>query len=126
MVGIDADALTLDPGNFRHRETETILRNMFDALVTRTPAMEIVPELAVSWERISDTEWIFYLRDGVTWHDGTPFTAEDVVFTVERTVKEGRISGRTSPRKGLLDPVTDAVALDRLTVKLITAVPIRR
>lgn len=123
VVGIDADALTLDPGNFRHRETETILRNMFDALVTRTPAMEIVPELAVSWERISDTEWIFYLRDGVTWHDGTPFTAEDVVFTVERTVKEGHISGRTSPRKGLLDPVTDAVALDRLTVKLITAVP---
>ncbi len=123
VVGIDADALTLDPGNFRHRETETILRNMFDALVTRTPDMEIVPELAVSWERVSDTEWIFYLRDGVTWHDGTPFTAEDVVFTVERTVKEGRISGRTSPRKGLLDPVTDAVALDRLTVKLITAVP---
>jgi len=86
VVGIDADALTLDPGNFRHRETEAILRNMFDALVTRTPEMEIVPELAVSWERVSDTEWIFYLRDGGTWHDGTPFTAADV----ERTVKEGR------------------------------------
>lgn len=123
VVGIDSDALTLDPGNFRHRETETILRNMYDGLVTRTPGMEIVPELAVSWERVSDTEWVFYLRDGVTWHDGTPFTADDVVFTVERTVKEGRIAGMTSPRKGLLDPVTDAVALDRLTVKLITSVP---
>ncbi len=123
VVGIDSDALTLDPGNFRHRETETILRNMYDGLVTRTPGMEVVPELAVSWERVSDTEWVFYLRDGVTWHDGTPFTAEDVVFTVERTVKEGRIGGLTSPRKGLLDPVTDAVALDRLTVKLITSVP---
>lgn len=123
VVGIDSDALTLDPGNFRHRETETILRNMYDGLVTRTPGMEVVPELAVSWERVSDTEWVFYLRDGVTWHDGTPFTADDVVFTVERTVKEGRIAGMTSPRKGLLDPVTDAVALDRLTVKLITSVP---
>lgn len=123
VVGIESDALTLDPGNFRHRETETILRNMFDGLVTRTPDGRIVPELAESWERISPTEWVFYLRDGVTWHDGTPFTAADVVFTVERTVKEGRIAGLTSPRKGLLDPVTDAVALDRLTVKLITSVP---
>jgi len=123
VVGIESDALTLDPGNFRDRVTETILRNMFDGLVTRSPSMEIVPELATSWERVSDTEWVFHLRDGVTWHDGTPFTADDVVFTVERTVKEGRISGMTSPRKGLLDPVTDAVALDRLTVKLITSVP---
>ncbi len=123
VVGIEADAMTMDPGNFRHRETETILRNMFDGLVTRTPDGRIVPELAVSWERVSETEWIFYLRDGVTWHDGTPFTAEDVVFTVERTVKEGRIGGLTSPRKSLLDPVTDAVAIDPLTVKLITSVP---
>jgi len=123
VVGIEADALTMDPHDFRHRETETILRNMFDGLVTRAPDGRIVPELAVSWERSSDTEWVFYLRDGVTWHDGTPFTADDVVFTVERTVKEGRIAGLTSPRKGLLDPVTDAVAVDRLTVKLITAVP---
>ncbi|MDD2912566.1 MAG: hypothetical protein PHF77_03450, partial [Candidatus Bipolaricaulis anaerobius] len=37
VVGIEADAMTMDPGNFRHRETETILRNMFDGLVTRTP-----------------------------------------------------------------------------------------
>ncbi|GAB4303915.1 MAG: glutathione ABC transporter substrate-binding protein [Candidatus Bipolaricaulota bacterium] len=123
VVGIEADAMTMDPGNFRHRETETILRNMFDGLVTRTPDGRIVPELAVSWERVSETEWVFYLRDGVTWHDGTPFTAEDVVFTVERTVKEGRIGGLTSPRKSLLDPVTDAVAVDPLTVKLITSVP---
>jgi len=72
---------------------------MFDALVTRTPDMEIVPELAVSWERVSDTKWIFYLRDGGTWHDGTSFTAADVVFTGERTVKEGRISGRTFPAR---------------------------
>lgn len=123
VVGIESDALTLDPGNFRHRETETILRNMFDGLVTRAPDGRIVPELAVSWERVSATEWVFYLREGVTWHDGTPFTAEDVVFTVERTVKEGRIGGLTSPRKSLLDPVTDAVAIDPLTVKLITSVP---
>jgi peptide/nickel transport system substrate-binding protein len=123
VVGIDADAMTLDPGNFRHRETETILRNMFDGLVTRAPDGRIVPELAVSWERISDTEWVFHLRDGVTWHDGAPFTAADVVFTVERTVQPGRIGGLTSPRKSLLDPVTHAVAVDPLTVKLITSVP---
>ena len=45
VVGIDEDAITLDPMNFRHRQTETILRNIYDGLVTRTPDMEIVPEL---------------------------------------------------------------------------------
>ncbi|MCR4391390.1 MAG: ABC transporter substrate-binding protein [Candidatus Acetothermia bacterium] len=123
IVGIEADVMTLDPGNHRDRTTQNVIRNMFDGLVTRTPAMEVVPELAVSWERISDTEWVFHLRDGVTWHDGVPFTAEDVEFTVDRTVKEGRIGGRTSPRKSLLDPVIGAEVVDRLTVKIITAVP---
>ncbi|MBC7092788.1 ABC transporter substrate-binding protein [Candidatus Bipolaricaulota bacterium] len=123
IVGIEADVMTLDPGNHRDRTTQNVIRNMFDGLVTRTPTMEVVPELAVSWERVSDTEWVFYLRDGVTWHDGAPFTAEDVKFTVDRTVKEGMIGGRTSPRKSLLDPVIGAEVVDQLTVKIVTAVP---
>lgn len=123
VVAIEHDIMTLDPGNHRDRETETVIRNMFDGLVTRTPDMEIVPELAVSWERPSPNEWVFHLRDGVTWHDGVPFTADDVKFTIDRTVKEGMIAGQTSPRKGLLGPVTGAEVIDRLTVKIITSTP---
>lgn len=123
VVGIESDIETLDPGNHRHRTTQVVLRNIFNGLVTRTADMQVVPELALSWERISETEWIFYLRPGVTWHDGAPFTAEDVKFTIDRTVKPGMIGGLTSPRKSLLDPVIDAEVLDTLTVKIITGVP---
>jgi len=118
VVGVHQDATTLDPGNHRDRVTETIIRNMYDGLLTRTTDMELVPELAESWEQTSTTEWLFYLRKGVKWHDGKEFTAEDVKFTIDRLVKEGMINGMTSPRKSLLDPVNGAEVIDTYTVKL--------
>jgi len=118
VVGVHQDATTLDPGNHRDRVTETIIRNMYDGLITRTTDMELVPELAESWEQTSTTEWLFYLRKGVKWHDGEEFTAEDVKFTIDRLVKEGMINGMTSPRKSLLDPVNGAEVIDTYTVKL--------
>jgi len=123
VVGIDEDAITLDPMNFRHRQTETILRNIYDGLVTRTPDMEIVPELAESWEQVDETTWIFRLRRGVTFHDGTPFTAADAAYSINRTVKEGAMGGQTSPRQGLLGNVIGAEALDEYTLKIETDGP---
>ncbi|HEY8530720.1 MAG TPA: ABC transporter substrate-binding protein, partial [Limnochorda sp.] len=123
VVGIDEDAITLDPMNFRHRQTETILRNIYDGLVTRTPDMEIVPELAESWEQVDDTTWLFYLRRGVTFHDGTPFTAEDAAYSINRTVKDGAMGGQTSPRQGLLGNVIGAEAVDEYTLKIVTNGP---
>ena len=63
---------------------EAVLVNLFDYLVFRSPSGEIEPALATDWERLSDTAMRFTLRDGVVWHDGAPFTAEDVKFSLER------------------------------------------
>ena len=123
IIGIHQDATTLDPGNHRDRTAETIIRNMYDGLVTRTTDMVVVPQLAESWEVVSPTEWVFYLRKGVKWHDGTSFTAEDVKFTIDRLVKEGMINGITSPRKSLLGTVNGAEIIDTYTVKLTLDAP---
>ena len=59
---------------------------IFDTLVWKEPDGTIIPWLAESWEMSDDgTQWVFQLRDDVRWQDGTPFTAEDVVFTLEYT-----------------------------------------
>jgi len=123
VIGIHQDVTTLDPGNHRDRTTETVIRNMYDGLVTRTTDMVVVPQLAESWEVVSPTEWVFHLRKGVMWHDGSSFTAEDVKFTIDRLVKEGMINGITSPRKSLLGTVNGAEIIDAYTVKLTLDAP---
>ncbi len=63
---------------------EAVLVNLFDYLVFRSPSGAFEPALATAWERLSDTAMRFTLRDGVVWHDGAPFTAADVKFSLER------------------------------------------
>jgi len=123
VIGISAAISTLDPAIHRDRTTETVLRNMFDGLVTRTPDMKIVPEIAESWETVSPTEWVFTIREGVTFHNGEALTAEDVVFTYERILKEGAIGGQTSPRKGLLGTITSVEQVDDYTVRFLLSEP---
>jgi peptide/nickel transport system substrate-binding protein len=117
IVALDGAILTLDPAMHRDRRTETVVRNMFDGLVTRTTDMEVVPELAESWDIVSPTEYVFNLRRGVTFHNGDPFNADDVVFTFERILTEGAISGQSSPRKGLLGPLAKVEKIDDYKVK---------
>jgi peptide/nickel transport system substrate-binding protein len=122
-VGFATDALTMDPGNHRDRETETILRNMYDGLVTRDSDMNVVPELAKSWRTIDTNTYEFTVRRGVTFHDGTPLTAEDVKFTFDRLITEGAIGGETSPRKGLLGSLKEVRVVDSHTVRFILEEP---
>ena len=60
---------------------------MFERLIEPDEKQRLTPGLAESWKPIDDTVWEFKLRKGVTWHDGSPFTADDVVFTFERAPK---------------------------------------
>ncbi len=122
-VGFTADALTLDPANHRNRETETIIRNMHDGLLTRDSAMNVVPELAESWTALDPTTYEFKLRQGVTFHDGSPMTAEDVKFTFDRLTKENAMDGQTSPRKSLLGPLKEIKVIDDHTVHMILDEP---
>lgn len=77
-----------DPHNHGVTSVEAVLVNIFDYLVMRDDEGVIQPALATEWKQLDDTRWRFRLRDGVLWHDGEPFTAEDVEFTLERVAND--------------------------------------
>lgn len=64
-------------------------RAIFEGLVQMSPDYEVEPRLATRWELIEPNTWRFHLRDGVTFHDGTPFTAEAVKYTFDRIAEAG-------------------------------------
>ncbi|MBZ6078411.1 ABC transporter substrate-binding protein [Microvirga puerhi] len=122
-VGFTLDAMTLDPANHRKRETETIIRNIYDGLLTRDAKMKVVPELAESWTQVDPQTYDFKVRQGVTFHDGTPMTADDIVFTFERLTKDDAMGGQTSPRKDLVGPIKEIKKIDDRTVRFSLSEP---
>lgn len=119
VVGMRTDnLLTFDPAMFRSRDTEAVLRNIFDSLVFRTHEGRVIPWLAHTWRAVDDLTFEFELVEGVTFHNGEALTAEDVVFTFERILTEGGVGGQTSPRAGLLGPIDRVEAVDDYTVRL--------
>src|ERR1700722_13651940 len=86
---------SLDP--YTLKETTTIAHHahVYEGLVTRDKDLKIVPALAESWETLTPTHWRFHLRKGVKFHNGDPFTADDVIFSAER-VRDPKGSNFTS------------------------------
>ena len=76
------EALTFDPHAANNTPTLNATQQVYEPLVDFNSSYEIEPALAVGWKLISPTIWQFDLRQGVRFHDGTPFTSEDVVFSV--------------------------------------------
>lgn len=89
-VVMEAEPNNLDPGQYNGVNSERVIRRVFEGLTAvEAGGTEIIPWLATSWDISDDgTEYIFNLRDDVTFHDGTPFNAEAVKFSIERTIKE--------------------------------------
>jgi peptide/nickel transport system substrate-binding protein len=83
-LGTKLELNTLDPHFFASFPTNSSMEYFFDKLVEYDDKLKIKPALAVSWKLVDNTTWEFKLRKGVTFHDGTPFTADDVIFTVDR------------------------------------------
>jgi peptide/nickel transport system substrate-binding protein len=84
MLGTKLELNTLDPHFFAAFPTNSSMQYFFDKLVEYDDKLRIAPSLATSWKLVDDHTWQFNLRRGVVFHDGTPFTADDVVFTIER------------------------------------------
>ena len=78
------DYLTGDPHAQNEILTNSINGHVYESLVLRGKKLELQPGLAVSWKQTSPTVWVFNLRKGVKWHDGSDFTADDVVFSIKR------------------------------------------
>lgn len=113
--------MSFDPGNYRDRTTETVLRNMFDGLVTRTPYGQVVLEAAQSAVLLDENTWEFVLKPGIKFHNGDLLTAEDVKFSFNRIISEKGIDfpvPHISPRKSLLGPLESVEVVDDLTVRL--------
>ena len=88
-VANQGDALAMDPHSLSESLQFSILGNVYEPLVTRDRNFKLTPALATDWKQTSPTVWRFNLRKGVKFHDGTPFTADDVIFSYERAKGEG-------------------------------------
>ncbi len=129
VVAVPKLARGLEPGINTGNVDIRVTHSVFDTLIRRdfvtqaeTGEGVLIPGLATSWEQISPTEMVLKLREGVTWHDGTEFTAEDVVFSYgqERVFGDGAPVRAVSRTVGQLESVE---ALGPYEVKLTWAAP---
>lgn len=123
VVGFASSILSLDPTNHRDRDTQMVLKNIFDSLTTRNKHLLVVPQLAESWYTTNPTTWEFKLRKGIKFHNGDEFSAKDVKFTLDRVTKDGRLDGKTSPRKSLLGRIVEVKIMDKYTIHILTDKP---
>jgi peptide/nickel transport system substrate-binding protein len=83
-IGLAEAPSALDPHYHDDAPNNVVRRHIFDSLVYTDAALRLAPGLATSWRALDDNRWEFKLRQGVRFHDGSPFSADDVVFTLER------------------------------------------
>lgn len=83
-IGLASEPTSIDPHYHNLGPNNAFGRHIFDRLILPDENQQLKPGLAVSWEAIDDLTWEFKLREGVTFHDGTPFNADDVVFSFGR------------------------------------------
>jgi len=112
------DILTLDPHSQNHATTNAIMQHTYEGLTRYNTKYQPEPCLATGWKQISDTHWRFNLRKGVKFHDGSPFTADDVVFSF------GRIQQKQGTMQIYVTGVKEVVKVDDHTVDLILSGPV--
>src|SRR3569832_840921 len=88
-IGNQGDANSMDPHALNESLQLTVNENVYEALVEHNHNYKLTPLLATSWKQTAPTVWHFELRKGVQFHDGTPFTADDVIFSYERAKDPG-------------------------------------
>jgi peptide/nickel transport system substrate-binding protein len=117
-VGLAADVTSMDPHFLNLQPNLNISWHVFDALTHVDEDTRLIPGLAASWRAIDPTTWEFRLRRGVRFHDGAELTAEDVVFSIERTLKVPNGQFRTFTQRIVGKQIVDAH-----TLRLKTATP---
>jgi len=116
VIAQRADAPSLDPHASNDSAASNVKIQIFNSLVKTDLNMEMVGDLAESWQILDDLTWQFNLRKGVKWHNGEDFTAADIKYTVERM--------KVSPQVGhLVEAISEVEILDDHTVLLRTDEP---
>jgi peptide/nickel transport system substrate-binding protein len=119
VLALERDQNNMDP--FLHFQRVGILMNinMYDSLLHKTPTLQYEPSLATEWRALDDTTWEFKLRQGVKFHSGDLFSAEDVKFTFERVLNPET----KSPQIGNVRAVKEVKIIDEHTVHIVTDKP---
>lgn len=111
------DPQSLDPHALALLYQTRVVSQIYESLVSRDRNFAIEPALAVSWQQVEPRRWRFKLRPNVKFHDGTPFSADDVVFSIERALAKN--SQRTFQLRGVIE----ARKVDDLTVDIVLEAP---
>ncbi len=111
------DPQTMDPHAVNSAPVLGFLNNVYEGLVRRDKDMQIEGSLAESWEPLGADGWRFHLREGVTFHDGAEFTAEDVLFSYERA------SSEEADTSSWFAPVKEVKVVDDYTIDFLTHAP---
>lgn len=117
-VSQPSDPRTMDPQKQGDMPSMNVLINIFDTLTGRSVDNELVPRLAVAWEPVDDVTWRFTLREGVRFHNGEPFDAATVKFSIERLLNPDTASPIVELRY-----VTSVTIVDDFTVDIHTEKP---
>ncbi len=117
-VANQGDAVSMDPHSLNESLQLTFTGNVYEGLVLRDKHLKVSPGLATSWKQTSPTTWEWKLRRGVQFHDGTPFTADDVVFSIQRANDAG------SDMRGYVGQIKETKKIDDYTVEMTTALPV--
>jgi peptide/nickel transport system substrate-binding protein len=113
----DGDVNAMDPVSRQETIQLSFLANIYEPLLRRNRDLSLEPSLATGWEQVAPAVWRFHLRPGVKWQDGSPFTADDVVFSLKR------ILSPNSSMRAPLSTVKEARKIDDMTVDFETNQP---
>ena len=120
-IGIGGSVNSIDPHFYSTTPNNLVAFHMYDRLVHRSHDGKLAPGLATEWRAVSPTTWEFKLREGVTWHDGKPFTAEDVAFTLKRAID---VPNNLGGFAGIIRPITNAEVVSPGVIRLTTGSPV--
>jgi peptide/nickel transport system substrate-binding protein len=118
-IGLAFDPSSFDPHFHNTTPNKSLARSVFEPLVFQDEAQQLIPGLALSWRVIDALIWEFKLRSNVLWHDGKPFTADDVIYTFNRAQNVPR---SPSGFGGFIKGKT-ASKIDDLTIRIVTDTP---
>jgi len=119
-IGLGADVTSMDPHFHNLTPNSNVGQHIFETLVARDAAGKLKPGLAESWRAVDDQTWEFKLRKGVKFHDGSDFTAADVVFSLDRVAT---VPNSPSPFTTYTKQITQKIVVDPYTLRLKSAAP---
>ena len=119
-IGLQAAITSMDPHFHNLSPNNSMMLHVFDPLIKRDENQKLAPGLATSWKALDDLTWEFKLRKNVRFHDGSPFTAEDVAFTLKRAPD---VPNSPSSFATFVKPITEVKIVDPHTIIFKTATP---